>query len=163
MFATLLDTPIGLLQIEANETKITLVRFVGSNGANVLPKTPDTVLPQVIQDCVLQINEYFSGERQAFDLSILLDGTELQQKVWKSISEVEYGKTVSFSDVAEVVDKLNAIMVIGQIVHSNPLQIIIPDHRVVSQEGVITGYQDDIFRKDWLMRHEQRLAGESLF
>jgi methylated-DNA-[protein]-cysteine S-methyltransferase len=163
MFNTLLDTPIGLLQIAANETKITSVQFVGSHGIEVLPKTPDEVLPEIVQDCLLQINEYFSGERQTFDLSVLLDGTELQRKVWKSIMEVEYGKTVSFSDVAEVVDKLNAVMVIGQIVHNNPLQIIIPDHRVVSQEGLITGYEDDIFRKDWLMRHEQRLAGETLF
>jgi methylated-DNA-[protein]-cysteine S-methyltransferase len=163
MFNTLLDTPIGLLQIASNETKITSVQFVGSHGIEVLPKTPDEVLPEIVQDCLLQINEYFSGERQTFDLSVLLDGTELQRKVWKSIMEVEYGKTVSFSDVAEVVDKLNAVMVIGQIVHNNPLQIIIPDHRVVSQEGLITGFEDDIFRKDWLMRHEQRLAGESLF
>jgi methylated-DNA-[protein]-cysteine S-methyltransferase len=163
MYTTLIDTPIGLLEVQANETKIVSSKFVGSHGHEVPPHKPDTYLPQVIRDCELQIYEYFSGERQTFDLPVLLNGTDLQCKVWNSIAEVEYGKMVSFSDIAEVVNKLNAVMVIGQIVHNNPLQVLIPDHRVVSQEGIVTGYDNDVFRKDWLMRHEQKLAGDSLF
>jgi methylated-DNA-[protein]-cysteine S-methyltransferase len=163
MYTTLIETPIGLLEVQANETKIVSSKFVGSLGHEVPPYKPDAYLPQVIRDCELQIYEYFSGERQTFDLPVLLNGTDLQRKVWNSIVEVEYGKMVSFSDIAEVVNKLNAVMVIGQIVHNNPLQILIPDHRVVSQEGIVTGYDNDVFRKDWLIRHEQKLAGDSLF
>ncbi len=163
MFYSLVETPIGLLQISGKEGGITSVQFVGTKGKSTPPQDTDTVLPQVFEDARIQLMEYFSGERTDFDLAIFPGGTSLQQQVWDAVSDVEYGKTSTFSTIAHQLRKPKSVMVIGQIIHDNPLQIIIPDHRIFTEDRMITGHEDDIFRKDWLVRHEQRINGESLF
>jgi methylated-DNA-[protein]-cysteine S-methyltransferase len=162
MFTTLLETPIGVLEISGNEDVILSIQFVGSKGIKI-PKKPDTVLPTIFEDARMQINEYFTGEREQFDLPIIFKGTKLQREVWSAVKNVGYGRTSTFTDIALHVNKKNSVMVIGQMIHDNPLQLIIPDHRIVTEDQGFSGHKDNIWRKDWLLRHEQRTTGESLF
>ncbi len=163
MFNLLIDSPLGLIEIKGREKYITGVYFIGSKKDKTPPKLIDQEAPEVLKDCAFQIIEYFEGKRNSFDVPTLVKGTPLQKKVWQTITEIEYGKTLTFSEIAAKINKLNAVMVIGQIVHANPMQLLIPDHRVVTEERTITGHEDDIYRKDWLIRHEQKNNGDSLF
>jgi methylated-DNA-[protein]-cysteine S-methyltransferase len=162
MFTTIFETPIGLLEVIGNESVILSTQFVGSKGAKV-PKKPDTVLPPIFEDARMQINEYFIGERETFDLPLVMKGTKLQRDVWNAVKDVRFGKTSTFTDIAVRVNKAKGVMVIGQMIHDNPLQLIIPDHRIVTEDQGFSGHADNIWRKDWLLRHEQRTTGESLF
>jgi methylated-DNA-[protein]-cysteine S-methyltransferase len=163
MFSMLTDSPLGLIQISGNEYAITKVYFTGSRKDKKPPKESDTNIPDILKECAFQLLEYFDGKRVDFQIPTILKGTQLQKTVWQEICNIEYGKTVTFSELAAKIDKLNAVMVIGQMVHNNPLQLLVPDHRIVSEERTLTGHEDDIYRKDWLIRHEQRNNGDSLF
>jgi methylated-DNA-[protein]-cysteine S-methyltransferase len=102
-------------------------------------------------------------ERESFDLPLVIKGTKLQRDVWNAVTEVHFGSTSTFTDIAVKLHKSKGVMVIAQMIHNNPLQLIIPDHRIVTEEQGFSGHADNIWRKDWLLRHEQRTTGESLF
>ncbi|NJL96926.1 methylated-DNA--[protein]-cysteine S-methyltransferase [Candidatus Gracilibacteria bacterium] len=158
-----MDSPIGLIEIKGNEHTITGVYFTGSRKDKTAPKDSNSSVPDILKDCALQILEYFEGKREVFDIPVILKGTELQRLVWQEVQNVQYGKTITFSELAKSLNRLNAVMVIGQMVHNNPIQLLIPDHRIITEERILTGHEDDIYRKDWLIRHEQRHNGDSLF
>lgn len=89
---------------------------------------------------VQQLNQYLVGKLREFSLPLKIYGTDFQKKVWDAIAEIPYGETRTYKQVAETVGEPGATRAVGAALHANPLQIILPCHRVVGQGGSLVGY-----------------------
>jgi methylated-DNA-[protein]-cysteine S-methyltransferase len=102
-----------------------------------------------------QLEEYFTAQRTYFDLPLSLIGSERQQHIWELLSHIEYGQTRSYGDLATQMGDGATAYEIGQTVGRNPLSIIVPCHRVVGQDGALTGYAGGVARKSFLLGLEE--------
>ncbi len=102
---------------------------------------------------------YLEGSRDNFSLPMDLYGTEFQQKVWQAVQKIPYGQTVSYSDIAEIIQKPNALRAVGTAIGANPVPIIIPCHRVIAKNGKLGGYSGGLEMKKKLLLLEK----ESVF
>ena len=107
-----------------------------------------------------QLNEYFAGERQQFDLKIKPSGTRFQLRVLESLQEIPYGQTTTYSNVAESIGRPKAFRAVGAANGRNPLPIVIPCHRVIGADGSLTGFGGGLATKSFLLNLES--AGFSL-
>ena len=105
-----------------------------------------------------QIEEYFSGERRAFDLEVDLDGTEFQKSVWKNLLEIPFGQTRSYRQLAERLGKPAATRAVGRANATNPVSIVVPCHRVIGADGSLTGFGGGIDVKRFLLELEGSLT-----
>jgi methylated-DNA-[protein]-cysteine S-methyltransferase len=108
-----------------------------------------------------QLNEYFAGERQEFDLPLKLAGTPFQQRVWQELVRIPFGKTITYAQLAQRVGKPTAFRAVGSANGRNPISIIVPCHRVIGADGTLTGYGGGVERKQWLLDWEHGAAGSS--
>lgn len=109
---------------------------------------------KIIRTAKEQLSEYFSGNREKFDLPLKLNGTAFQNKVWRELLKIPYGETVSYRYIAEKVENANYSRAIGMANNSNPIMIIIPCHRVIGKGGELTGYAGGISLKKALLELE---------
>ena len=110
----------------------------------------------VIRLASRQLDEYFAGLRKEFDLPLAPVGTPFQQRVWDALSHILYGKTISYSEIAEYIGNKNATRAVANAIGCNSLSIIIPCHRVIGSNGAITGYAGGIEAKRKLLDLEKR-------
>jgi methylated-DNA-[protein]-cysteine S-methyltransferase len=108
-----------------------------------------------------QLEEYFSGERTAFELELALDGTSFQRLVWSELLAVPYGDTVTYGELARRIGQPTASRAVGLANGKNPVAIIVPCHRVVGTDGNLTGYGGGLDRKRFLIDLEQRVSGQA--
>lgn len=153
-----INSPLGITKIIGDENGIAVIS-VSDMGSNEISKT----IPDVLQEAVLQLQEYFEGKRTDFDLKLNPKGTEFQQKVWKSLLEIPYGKTVSYMDQTKKLGDVKAIRAVASANGKNPLWIVVPCHRVIGTNGSLTGYAGGLSRKKWLLEHENPSTQQSLF
>lgn len=125
-------------------------------------KTTD-IIPVELEDCVIQLNEYFEGSRKRFHLNLNPKGTVFQQKVWKALEQIPYGKTLSYLELSKQLGDVKAIRAVANANGKNPLWIIIPCHRVIGSDGSLIGYAGGLHRKKWLLEHESPYKQQSLF
>ena len=110
---------------------------------------------KVIDKSIIQLDEYFLGKRRKFDISIkYIYGTDFQKKVWNELKNVEYGKTKSYSDIAKSIKNPKAYRAVGNANNKNPISIIVPCHRIISNIGDISGYGGGIEKKKFLLTLE---------
>ncbi|MCL5245461.1 methylated-DNA--[protein]-cysteine S-methyltransferase [Cellulophaga sp. 20_2_10] len=151
-----IKTPLGIAKIEGDE-----------NGLSVISVLDDAeiteVIPEVLEDAVYQLQEYFSGERAIFSIELNPEGTDFQKKVWKGLLEIPYGKTCSYLELSKVLGDPKAIRAVAAANGKNPLWIIVPCHRVIGSDGSLTGYAGGLHRKKWLLEHESPAKQTSLF
>lgn len=107
-----------------------------------------------IKECVRQLTEYFKGERKVFDLPLSIKGTDFQKEVWGIVSDISYGKTVSYMDIAKALNNIGAIRAVGAANGQNNFHIIIPCHRVIASNGELAGYAGGIDKKKKLLELE---------
>ena len=157
MVTAYISTPLGSAKLEGNENGISSVTVIESD------EPESKIIPEVLVDAVYQLNEYFEGERQNFDLLINPEGTEFQKKVWNSLLEIPYGKTISYLEHSKKLGDVKAIRAVASANGKNPLWIIIPCHRVIGSDGSLTGYAGGLHRKKWLLNHESPSKQQSLF
>lgn len=129
-----LDTPIGFLQIEASNKGLIKVQKVDlpehSNPGN-----------SIVEDCKIQLTEYFSRKRTSFDLPLDFSGkSDFMISVWEQLQKIPYGCTVSYSKIAHDIDQPTAVRAVGLANKNNPIAIIVPCHRVIGKSGDLTGY-----------------------
>ena len=110
----------------------------------------------VFTDVVDQLKSYFAGERKAFDLPLVLEGTTFQERVWTALQNIPYGETVSYKVLAERVGSPKAVRAVGAANGANPIPIIIPCHRVIGNDGSLTGFGGGIPLKKRLLDLESR-------
>lgn len=101
-----------------------------------------------------QLDRYFEGRLQRFDLLLAPRGTPFQQEVWKALLEIPYGRTTSYSELAERIGNPKAVRAVGTANGANPISIIIPCHRVIGRDGSLTGYAGGLPRKALLLKLE---------
>lgn len=103
-----------------------------------------------------QLQEYFAGQRQQFDLPLLAVGTGFQRQVWAELSRIPFGQTISYGELARRIGNANAMRAVGLANGRNPIPIVVPCHRVIGANGSLTGFGGGIERKRWLLQHEAR-------
>ncbi len=134
-----------------------------SNGKLIRVLLPGETIPQniIIKETKLllegkrQIEEYLDGERKEFDLPIFYEGTDFMTSVWSSLRNIAYGTTNSYKDVAISIGNPKAARAVGQANNRNPLPIIIPCHRVISNSGKLIGYRGGLNIKKQLLELER--------
>jgi len=141
------DTPIGRLIAGADDNGLFLLGF--------RPRGEESTDHPVLEETKRQLSEYFSGQRQQFDIPLSLGGTEFQRAVWNSLLQIPYGATRSYGQQAETIGMRDAVRAVGAANGENPVAIIIPCHRVIGSDGKLTGYGGGLWRKKWLLEHEQ--------
>lgn len=157
METAFIKTPLGITKLEGDA--------IGLSAITVL-NTEDSltqIIPEVLEDAVYQLNEYFKGERTSFDLTLNPTGTAFQQRVWKLLLDIPYGKTVSYLELSKTLGDVKAIRAVAAANGKNPLWIVLPCHRVIGSDGSLTGYAGGLSRKKWLLDHENPVKQQSLF
>jgi len=151
------NSPIGTIQIVGNENGIISVLFTDNSL-----KTSSHI-PDCLQDCVLQLEEYFNKVRTNFNLKLQLIGTDFQKSVWEELQSIPFGKTTSYLEQSKKMNNVLAIRAIAAANGKNPISIVVPCHRVVGSDGSLTGYAGGLWRKKWLLEHENPTNQTSLF
>ncbi len=150
-------SPIGQLNITAEDGCITELGFNDSFD-NQAYTDHDNNLPEVIHQCVDELIEYFAGTRREFTVPINQEGTDFQQKVWKELYELPFGKTLSYADLAKKLGDPKVIRAAAAANGKNKIAIIVPCHRIIGTDKSLVGYAWGKGRKKWLLQHEFRLA-----
>ncbi len=149
-------TPLGIATIKGDENGIAVIA-IADDG--IVSET----IPPILQEAITQLQDYFEGKRTQFDCKMNPIGTEFQQKVWKSLCEIPFGKTISYLELAKQLGDVKAIRAVASANGKNPLWIAVPCHRVIGTDGSLTGYAGGLWRKKWLLEHENPTAQQSLF
>ena len=151
-----IQTPLGIAEITGDENGISVIS-IANDG-----KISD-IIPTALQEAVTQLQEYFEEKRTDFDFKMNPKGTEFQQKVWQALLEIPFGKTCSYMDLSKKLGDVKAIRAVASANGKNPLWIVVPCHRVIGTDGSLTGYAGGLWRKKWLLEHENPTNQQSLF
>ena len=103
--------------------------------------------------CV-QLRAYLAGELRRFDLALAPTGSPFQQRVWHELTQIPYGETISYGELARRVGQPQAARAVGMANNRNPIAIVVPCHRVVGADGRLVGFGGGLPRKQWLLQHE---------
>lgn len=152
-----IKTPLGIAKLEGDEDGIAVIHVLNTD----VPVSTD--IPEVLEDAIYQLNEYFEGKRKTFDMELNPQGTDFQKKVWKALLEIPYGKTHSYMQLSKILGDPKAIRAVAGANGKNPLWIVVPCHRVIGSDGSLTGYAGGLHRKKWLLEHESPAKQQSLF
>ncbi|RKE98902.1 methylated-DNA-[protein]-cysteine S-methyltransferase [Ichthyenterobacterium magnum] len=153
----MIETPLGIAKIIGDNEGISSVSVLNSN------EVITHIIPDELQDCVYQLQEYFNGDRNQFNLKLNPQGTDFQKRVWDALEQIPYGKTVSYLELSKQLGDVKAIRAVANANGKNPLWIIVPCHRVIGSDGSLTGYAGGLHRKQWLLEHESPYKQQSLF
>ena len=156
METTYIKTPLGITRIEGDENGVSAISVLDEGTISIS-------IPEILQNAVSQLNEYFEGKRNDFDFKLNPKGTEFQQKVWKGLLQIPYGKTRTYLEQSKILGDVKAIRAVASANGKNPLWIVVPCHRVIGSDGSLTGYAGGLWRKKWLLEHENPTMQQSLF
>ncbi|GIU31207.1 methylated-DNA--[protein]-cysteine S-methyltransferase [Shewanella schlegeliana] len=158
---------IGELSLCANES--------GLSHLNIIPQSGDEWLSREVSDAAIltaddnlaldtanrhllqarrELEEYFNGLRRQFEVKLAPNGTEFQRQVWQALSELDYGVSCSYAQIAERINRPKAVRAVGTANGANPIAIIVPCHRVIGKNGTLTGYAFGIMLKQKLLKLE---------
>jgi len=152
------ESPVGRLVLKANEDFLTELNFVEEDERLAITSSNSVSKKQelILQKCKMQLNEYFSGQRKNFDIPFIQNGTEFQQKVWESLLQIPFGRTISYLQLSKNIGNKKSIRAVGTANGRNNLAIVVPCHRVIGSDGSLTGYAGGLWRKQWLLEHENK-------
>jgi len=154
---TYYKTPIGIARIVGDDDGISSISVVDNATEG------STAIPVCLQDCVTQLEEYFQKKRTEFNLKLNPQGTDFQKEVWKTLEQIPYAETRSYLKQSETMGDVKAIRAVASANGKNPIWIVIPCHRVIGSDGSLTGYSGGLWRKRWLLEHENPPEQQSLF
>lgn len=141
---------LGKIGIAEENNKITDVFFENDKleGKYIINET------DVLRQAALQLEEYFQGKRKTFSLDLAPEGTDFMKKVWKELSNIPYGQTVCYKDIAIAIGNEKACRAVGMANNRNPIPIFIPCHRVIGKNGALVGYSSGVDIKVKLLELE---------
>jgi methylated-DNA-[protein]-cysteine S-methyltransferase len=153
-YATMVS-PVGELLLAGDDRGLRLVSF--ENGRHAVRVQPEWKEEQsAFGEVIRQLRAYFGGELKEFDLPLALEGTEFQPRVWESLRTIPYGETISYGQLAVRIGNPKAARAVGLANASNPIPIIIPCHRVIGNDGSLTGFGGGLSTKKKLLALENR-------
>jgi len=151
-----LDSPVGQLKLVAHETALVAVLWENENLNRVrLAALVEDLQHPILLKTAQQLNEYFAGKRQQFDLPLDFEGTAFQQQVWQALLTIPFGETRSYKQIAEQIGNVKAVRAVGAANGKNPISIIAPCHRVVGANGKLVGFAGGLENKDILLKLEK--------
>ncbi len=147
------ESPIGLLEIISTEDSLLSIMFVDG-------KENTTEKPLILEEVCKQLEEYFKGKRKVFDLKLLFQGTNFQNKVWNELTQIPCGEVITYRDMSQRIGNEKAVRAVGNANGKNVINIIVPCHRVIGSNGKLTGYGGGLWRKKWLLEHEEAVVSK---
>ena len=150
IYSTTYASPLGTIIIESDGETLTGLRFADKPDSG---ETNGESVP-VIEEVRKWLDNYFSGKQPRNVPKIHPQGTDFQQKVWQALLTIPYGQTMTYGEIAQLVGCRSA-QAVGQAISRNPIELIIPCHRVVGAHGALGGYAFGIERKEKLIQLEQ--------
>lgn len=144
----IVSTTFGNVKIEAINNQIT--RLDLTNEGTIDSNNP------VLIEAGNQIRKYFLGEKVNFNLPLNPIGTPFQKAVWRALTEIPYGQTTSYQDIAIKVGNIKAVRAVGGAINKNPIMIVIPCHRVIGKDGSLVGFYGGLALKQRLLDIERR-------
>lgn len=152
---THMESPAGTLLLAAGEKGLQLISFPdGRHARHPEPGWHEDRKP--LEPVIRQLNAYFAGKLQDFELTLDPHGTPFQLKVWKRLTEIPYGETISYGELARRIGNPAASRAVGLANGSNPIPIVIPCHRVIGSNGKLTGYGGGLPTKEKLLALERK-------
>lgn len=153
------DSPLGRMLLVADQDALTGVYFVGQKyeampGADWSEPDPDVPAAAPLSRAQRQLEEYFAGKRDRFELKLAPSGTPFQQRVWQALAAIPSGSTVTYGALANSIGAPRSVRATGAAVGRNPISIVLPCHRVVGSDGSLTGYAGGLERKRALLALE---------
>jgi methylated-DNA-[protein]-cysteine S-methyltransferase len=149
-----LESPIGRLLLTSDGAALTGLYMEPSRSVQSIDGWTQDESIAPLAESVRQLNQYFEGIRREFDLPLRMAGTAFQQRVWRELTEIPYGTTWSYGELAKRIGKPSASRAVGLANGRNPISILVPCHRVIGADGSLTGYGGGLERKRWLLAHE---------
>jgi methylated-DNA-[protein]-cysteine S-methyltransferase len=146
-----MKTPLGPLTLVSTSNGLAAVRFGAAK-----PDVKCIADENANRTFIRQIEEYFEGDREQFDLPLDVQGTPFQMSVWRELQRIPYGETRSYGEIAANIGRPGAARAVGMANHDNPVAVIIPCHRVIGRNGSLTGYAGGLQLKQKLLALEQR-------
>lgn len=144
-----ITSPLGNVLLQGSEAGLERLDFIDDREAEIFNL-------EILASHVAQLNEFFDGTRESFNLLLLPLGTHFQMNVWDELSKIPYANTWSYERLAIALGDIKTIRAAATANGRNPLPIIIPCHRVIGKSGELSGYSGGVWRKRWLIEHEQR-------
>jgi methylated-DNA-[protein]-cysteine S-methyltransferase len=149
------SSPLGEIELRYDDEFIYAFHFCD----DAFIKKEDGPLNDVVQNAIQQLKNYFDGNLKTFDLPLKMRGTEFQQKVWHELCGIDFGKTISYLQLARQLGDEKSIRAAASANGKNPFAIVVPCHRVIGADGSLTGYAGELWRKQWLLDHEAKASG----
>lgn len=153
------DSPLGPLLLAGDHDALALIGLPGGKRPP-RPVRGWTEDARPFSAARRQLDEYFGGKRERFDLDLMLEGTEFQQRVWTTLARIPFGKTWSYGELAARIGRPKAVRAVGLANGANPLPIVLPCHRVIGADGSLTGYGGGMPAKRLLLELEGALQPE---
>lgn len=157
MKTVFINTPLGFTEIQGDENGISKIHVMNEDVEI------STKIPKELKEAVIQLQDYFDGKRTTFTFPLNPSGTEFQKKVWDELLHIPFGKTCSYLELSKKLGDVKAIRAVASANGKNPLWIVVPCHRVIGTDGSLTGYAGGLWRKKWLLEHENPVKQETLF
>ena len=157
IYKTEYNSPLGILSMASDGENLIGVWLCGQKyfeaAIDEIPKKNDNL--KIFNKTKNWLNSYFKGEKpQISELQLAPKGSDFRQKVWKILCQIQYGKTITYKEIADKISPTMSAQAVGGAVGHNPISIIIPCHRVLGANGNLTGYAGGIENKIWLLKHE---------
>lgn len=149
MFVFTYAFPVGNLTIGEKNGALRYITAGTVSGIQIRKET------ELIRETKRQLDEYFKGDRTAFDLPLDMEGTPFQVKVWHALQAIPYGETRTYKEIAEEIGNPKAVRAVGMANHVNPFIIVVPCHRVIGTNGKLTGYAAGLDKKLLLLELEK--------
>ena len=151
-----MQSPVGRLLLVGDEQGLRKLHFVRED---VEPESDWIENREALAPAIKQLEDYFAGKLQDFDLPLAPEGTAFQQTVWRELLNIPYGTTISYGELAKRIGNPNASRAVGLANGSNPIAVIIPCHRVIGSNGKLTGYGGGLDNKRILLDLERNATG----
>jgi methylated-DNA-[protein]-cysteine S-methyltransferase len=143
-------TPVGIITLTKSSDALTAAYL-----DNLVPTLDARRDARAFTEEIRQLDEYFAGERTRFDLRLAPRGTPFQERVWRALVAIPFGRTASYGDIARAIGSPTASRAVGAANGKNPIAIIVPCHRIIGSSGSLVGYAGGLPRKKWLLAHER--------
>ncbi len=162
LFYKEMSSPVGKLKLVASANALVAVLWEKERANRLKLDTAKLHRRHpILLETERQLDEYFAGARTHFELPLELRGSEFQNKVWRALTEIPFGQTRSYFDLANMIGSPKASRAVGAANGKNPLPIVIPCHRVIGSDGTLTGFGGGLETKATLLAHEARAAGST--
>lgn len=156
-FTTYYQSPVGLLRISGTEHYISEINFIDTTDA-ISENTVKQALPPMAIQAIEQLIQYFHGNRRVFEFPVSQQGTGFQQRVWHELTNIPFGKTINYLEMARRLGDTKVIRAAASANGKNNVAIVVPCHRVIGSNNELVGYGGGLWRKRWLLEHESKIA-----